>query len=112
VSRINSIRTLPNASTRTSNDCATPSLTTLGLQRTLGFFVSCMCASCSTTHAVKQLMISLFACPWVLLMTSVPCYVFFSGNLSTRSLATVTFCLTHVRNADTSSVSASLSDTP
>jgi hypothetical protein len=51
--RINSIRTLWNTSTRTSNDCATPSLTTLGLRRTLGFFVSCMCASCSTTHGVR-----------------------------------------------------------
>jgi hypothetical protein len=39
VSCINSIRTLLNASTRTSNDCATPSLTALGLWRTLGFFV-------------------------------------------------------------------------
>jgi hypothetical protein len=58
----------------------------------------CMCASCSTTHGVKQLMISLFACPRVLLMTSVPCYVFNSGNLSTTSLTTATFCLTHVRN--------------
>jgi hypothetical protein len=112
VSHINSIRTLPNASTRTSNNCATPSLTTLGLRHTLGFFVSCMCASCSTTHGVKRLMISLFACPWVLLMTSVPCYVFTSGNLSTTSLMTVTFRLTHVRNADTLSVSASPSDTP
>jgi hypothetical protein len=63
VSRISSIRTLPNASTRTSNDFATPSLTALGLQHTLGFFVSCMCASCSTTHGVKRLMIFLFACP-------------------------------------------------
>jgi hypothetical protein len=63
-SRINSIRTLQNASTRTSNDCATPSLTALGLRRTLGFFVSCMCASCSTTHGVRRLMISLFACPF------------------------------------------------
>jgi hypothetical protein len=71
-SRINSIRTLPNASTRTSNDCATPSSTALGLRCTLGFFVSCMCASCSTTHGVKRLMIFLFACPRVLLMTSVP----------------------------------------
>jgi hypothetical protein len=52
-SRINSIRTLRNASTRTTNDCATPSLTTLGLRHTLGFFVSCMCASCSTTHGVR-----------------------------------------------------------
>jgi hypothetical protein len=52
-SHINSIRTLRNASTRTSNDCATPSLTALGLQHTLGFFVSCMCASCSTTHGVR-----------------------------------------------------------
>jgi hypothetical protein len=52
-SRINSIRTLQNASTRTSNDCATPSLTALGLRCTLGFFVSCMCASCSTTHGVR-----------------------------------------------------------
>jgi hypothetical protein len=112
VSRISSIRTLPNISTRTSNDCATPSLTTLGLWRTLGFFVSCMCASCSTTHGVKQLMISLFACPRVLLMTSVLYYVFTSGNLSTTSLTTVTFRLTHVRNTDTSSVSANLSDTP
>jgi hypothetical protein len=103
VSRISSIRTLPNASTRTSNDCATPSLTTLGLRHTLGFFVSCMCASCSTTHGVKRLMIFLFACPRVLLMTSVPCYVSTSGNLSTTSLTTVTFCLTHVRNADISS---------
>jgi hypothetical protein len=111
-SRISSTRTLPNVSTRTSNDCATPSLTALELRHTLGFFVSCMCASCSTTHGVKQLMISLFACPWVLLMTSVPCYVFTSGNLSTTSLTTVTFRLTHVRNADTSSVSASPSDTP
>jgi hypothetical protein len=111
-SHINSIRTLPNANTRTSNDCATPSLTTLGLRRTLGFFVSCMYASCSTTHSVRRLMISLFTCPRVLLMTSVPCYVFISGNLSTTSLTTVTFHLTHVRNADTSSVSASLSDTP
>jgi hypothetical protein len=41
VSRISSIRTLPNASTRTSNDCPTPSLTTLGLRHALGFFVSC-----------------------------------------------------------------------
>jgi hypothetical protein len=87
-------------------------LTTLGLQHTLGFFVSCMCASCSTTHGVKWLMIFLFACPRVLLMTSVPCYVFTSRNLSTTSLTTVTFRLTHVRNADTSSVSANLSDTP
>ena len=38
-----------------------------GLQRTLGFFVSCMCVSCSTTHGVKWLMIFLFACPQVLL---------------------------------------------
>jgi hypothetical protein len=112
VSCISSIRTLPNASTRTSNDCATPSLTALGLRRTLGFFVSCMCASCSTTHGVKRLMKFLFACPWVLLMTSVPCYVFTSGNLSTTSLTTVTFCLTHVRNVDILSVSASLSDNP
>jgi hypothetical protein len=71
-----------------------------------------MCASCSTTHGVKRLMIFLFTCPWVLLMTSVPCYVSTSGNLSTTSLMTVTFRLTHVRNADISSVSASLSDTP
>jgi hypothetical protein len=28
-------------------------------------------------------------------MTSVPCYVFTSGNLSTTSLTTVTFRLTH-----------------
>jgi hypothetical protein len=111
-SLLGSIRTLRNASTRTSNDCATPSLTALGLRCTLGFFVSCMCASCSTTHGVKRLMISLFTCPWVLLMTSVPCYVFTSGNLSTTSLMTVTFRLTHVRNADTSSVSANLSDMP
>jgi hypothetical protein len=48
VSHISSIRTLLNVCTRTSNDCATPSLTTLGLRRTLGFFVSCMCFSCST----------------------------------------------------------------
>jgi hypothetical protein len=89
VSHISSIRTLPNVSTRTSNNCATPSLTTLGLRRTLGFFVSCMCASCSTTHGVKWLMISLFACPRVLLMTSVPCYVFTSGNLSTTNLMTL-----------------------
>jgi hypothetical protein len=109
VSGISSIRTLLNVSTRTSNNCATPSLTALGLWRTLGFFVSCMCVSCSTTHGVKLLMISLFACPRVLLMTSVPCYVFTSGNLSTTSLMTVTFRLTHVRNADTSSVSANLS---
>jgi hypothetical protein len=102
VSHISSTRTLPNISTRTSNDCATPSLTALGPRRTLGFFVSRMCVSCSTTHGVKQLMISLFACPWVLLMTSAPCYVFTSGNLSTTSLTTVTFCLTHVRNMDTS----------
>jgi hypothetical protein len=40
-----------------------------------------MCASCSTTHGVRRLMISLFACRWVLLMTSVPCYVFTSRNL-------------------------------
>jgi hypothetical protein len=40
VSHINSIRTLLNASTRTSNYCETPSLTTLGLWHTLGFFVS------------------------------------------------------------------------
>ena len=40
-------------------------------------------------------MISLFAYPWVLPMTSVPCYVFISGNLSTTSLTTVTFRLTH-----------------
>jgi hypothetical protein len=112
VSRISSIRTLANVSTRTSNKCATPSLTALGLSRTLGFFVSCMCASCSTTHGVKQLMISLFACPQAPQMTSVPCYVFTSGNLSTTSLTTVTFRLTHVRNVDTSSVSANLSDTP
>jgi hypothetical protein len=58
------------------------------------------------------LMIFLFACPWVLLTTSVPYYVFTSGNLSSTSLTTVTFHLTHVRNADTSSVSANLSDTP
>jgi hypothetical protein len=82
VSHISSIRTLPNTSTRTSKDCATPSLTALGLRRTLGFFVSCMCVSCSTTHGLKWLMIFLFACPRVLLMTSVPCYVFTSGNLS------------------------------
>jgi hypothetical protein len=112
VSCISSIRTLLNASTRTSNNCATPSLTALGLRLTLGFFVSCMCASCSTTHGVKWLMIFLFACPQVLLTTSVLCYVFTSGNLSTTSLTTVTFRLTHVRNADISSVSASLSDTP
>jgi hypothetical protein len=108
VSHISSTRTLPNISTRTSNDCATPSLTALGLRRTLGFFVSCMCASCSTTHGVKQLMIFLFPYSQVLLMTSVSCYVFTSGNLSTTSLTTVTFHLTHVRNADTSSVSANL----
>jgi hypothetical protein len=90
VSHISSIRTLPNASTRASNDCATPSLTALGLRHTLGFFVSCMCVSFSTTHGVKWLMIFLFACPWVLLMTSVPCYVSTSGNLSTTSLTTVT----------------------
>jgi hypothetical protein len=89
VSRISSIRTLLNASTRTSNNCATPSLTTLGLRHTLGFFVSCICASCSTTHGVKRLMIFLFACPRVLLMTSIPCYVSTSGNLSTTSLMTV-----------------------
>jgi hypothetical protein len=87
---INSIRTLPNASTRTSNDCATPSLTALGPRHTLGFFVPCMCVSCSTTHSVKWLMIFLFACPQVLLTTSVPYYVFTSGNLSTTSLTTVT----------------------
>jgi hypothetical protein len=104
VSHINSIRTLPNTSTRTLNDCATPSLTALGLGHTLGCFVSCMCASCSTTHGVKRLMIFLFACPQVLLMTLVPCYVSTSGNLSTTSLTTVTFRLTHVRNADISSV--------
>jgi hypothetical protein len=112
VSRISSIRTLPNASTRTSNNCATPSLTALGLGHTLGFFVSCMCASCSTTHGVKWLMIFLFACPQVLLMTSVPFYVSTSGNLSTTSLTTVPFHLTHVRNADILSVSASLLDMP
>jgi hypothetical protein len=28
-------------------------LTALGIRRTLGFFVSCMCASCSTTHGVR-----------------------------------------------------------
>jgi hypothetical protein len=112
VSHISSIRTLSNASTRTSNDCATPSLTALGLRHTLGFFVSCMCASCSTTHGVKWLMIFLFACPRVLLMTSVPCYVFTSGNLFTTSLMAVTFCLTHVRNADTSLASADLLDMP
>jgi hypothetical protein len=112
VSHIRSIRTLPNASTRTSNDCATPSLSALGLRHTLGFFVSCMCASCSTTHGVKRLMIFLFACPQVLLTTSVPCYVFTSENLTTTSLMTVTFHLTHVRNTDISSVSASLSETP
>jgi hypothetical protein len=89
--RISSIRTLLNTSTRTSNDCATPSLTALGLWHTLGFFVSCMCASCSTTYGVKWLMIFLFACPQVLLMTSVPFYVSTSGNLSTTSLMTVTF---------------------
>jgi hypothetical protein len=93
VSCISSIRTLPNASTRTSNDCATPSLTALGLWHTLGFFVSCMCVSFSTTHGVKQLMIFLFTCPWVLLMTSVPIYVSTSGNLSTTSLMTVTFSI-------------------
>jgi hypothetical protein len=112
VSCISSIRTLPNASTRTSNDCATPSLTALGLRHTLCFFVSCMCASWLTTHGVKWLMIFLFACPQVLLMTSVPCYVFTSRNLSTTSLTTVTFRLTHVRNTDISSVSVSLSDMP
>jgi hypothetical protein len=69
-----------------------------------------MCVSCSTTHGVKWLMIFLFACPQVLLTTSVPCYVFTSGNLSTTSLTTVTFRLTHVRNADILSVSANLSD--
>jgi hypothetical protein len=37
-------------------------------------------------------------------MTLVPCYVSTSGNLSTTSLTTVTFRLTHVRNADISSV--------
>jgi hypothetical protein len=63
-------------------------------------------------HGVKRLMIFLFACPQVLLTTSVPCYVFTSGNLSTISLTTVTFRLTHVRNADISSVSASLLDMP
>jgi hypothetical protein len=87
-------------------------LTALELWHTLSFFVSCMCASCSTTHGVRRLRISLFACPRVLRMTSVPCYVFTSGNLSTTSLTTVTFHLTDVRNADTSSVSANLSDTP
>jgi hypothetical protein len=112
VSCISSIRTLLNASTRASNDCATPSLTTLRLRHTLGFFVSCMCASCSTIHGVKWLMIFLIACPWVLLMTSVPCYVSTSGNLSTTSLMTETFCLTHMRNTDILSVSASLSDKP
>jgi hypothetical protein len=71
-----------------------------------------MCASCSTTHGVKQLMIFLFTCPRVLLMTSVPCYVSTSGNLSTTSLTTVTFRLTHMRNADISLVSVSLSDMP
>jgi hypothetical protein len=109
VSCISSIRALPNASTRTSNDCATPSLTSPGLRHTLGFFVSCMCASCrSTTHGVKRLMIFLFACPQVLLMTSVPCYVSTSGNLSTTSLMTETFRLTHVRNADISCISESV----
>jgi hypothetical protein len=112
VSCINSIRTLLNASTRTSNNCATPSLSALGLWHTLGFFVSCMCDSCSTTHGVKQLMIFLFACPQVLLMTSVPCYVFTSGNLSTTSLTIVTFHLTYVRNTDILSVSANLLGTP
>jgi hypothetical protein len=43
VSCISSIRTLPNACTRTSINCATPSLTTLGLRHTLGFFVSYVC---------------------------------------------------------------------
>jgi hypothetical protein len=96
VSRISSIRTLPNVSTRTSNDCATPSLTALGLRRTLGFSVSCMCVSCSTTHGVKRLMISLFACPQVLLMISVPYYVFTSGNLSTTSSISAKIqCLVH-----------------
>jgi hypothetical protein len=99
VSRISSIRTLPNASTRTSNDCATPSLTTLGLQHSLGFFVSCMCASCSTPHGVKWLMIFLFACPQVLLMTSVPCYVSTSGNLFTTSLTTDKICMMMTRLA-------------
>jgi hypothetical protein len=105
-SHINSIRTLLNASTRTWNDCATPSLTAMGPRHTLGFFFSYMCVSCSTTHGVKRLMISPFACPQVLLMTSVPYYVFTSGNLSTTSLTIVTFHLTHVRNVDTSLVSA------
>jgi hypothetical protein len=112
VSHISSFRTLPNASTRTSNDSATPSLTALGLRHTLGFFVSCMCASCSTRHGVRQLMIFLFACPRVLLMTSVPGYVSTSGNLYITSLMTVTFHLTHVRNVDILSVSANLSDMP
>jgi hypothetical protein len=71
-----------------------------------------MFVSCSTTHGVKWLMIFLFTCPQALLMTSVPCYVFTSGNLSTTSLMTVTFHLTHVTNADISSVSVSLLDTP
>jgi hypothetical protein len=61
---------------------------------------------------VKRLMIFLFACPWVLLMTSVPCDVSTSGNLSTTSLMTVTFRLTHMRNVDILSVSASLLDMP
>ena len=74
--------------------------------------LSCMCASCSTTHGVKRLMIFLFACPPVLLMTSVPCNVSTSGSLSTTSSTTVIFHLTHVRNADISSVSVSLSDMP
>jgi hypothetical protein len=39
-------------------------------------------------------------------------YVSTSGNLSTTSLTTVTFRLTHVRNVDISSVSVSLSDMP
>jgi hypothetical protein len=82
VSHISSIRTLLNASTRTSNDCATSSLTALGLRHTLGFLVS------------------------------FPCYVSTSGNLSTTSLTTVTFRLTHVRNMNILSVSASLSDMP
>jgi hypothetical protein len=42
VSHISSIITLPNISTRTSNDCATPSLTALGLQRSYTWLLCLM----------------------------------------------------------------------
>jgi hypothetical protein len=113
VSCISSIRTLPNVSTRTSNECATPSLTALGLRRTLGFFVSCMCVSCSTSNT------------WCEAVDDIPIHMSTGSTNDISPLLCFHFWKPvyykfddsdvpseHVRNTDTSLVSANLSDTP